>query len=167
MTQDKDFKDKVRARMASRGESYTAARANLVGKPEASSVDDARFEIPDWPRTGFIANWRDRWGPPDMERYVAVNRDAVTVQLGSGTDFSFPRDAVVGARVCHGLREVFNGVGRGKNVKVLYGGGGTVVAIKLVRAVEIQVAGEPDAMTELRIGVDHAERLASLLNVPA
>lgn len=168
MTQDRDFKEKVRARMASTGESYAAARANLVGRPAASSVDDSRFEIPDWPRTGFVGSLRERfWGPPDMARYVAVGRDAVTVRAGSGTDFSFPRDMIVRARVCHGPRQIFNGVGRGKHVKVIYGSGGTVVAIKLASPVEIQVAGEPDTMIELRVGVDDAERLASLLNTAA
>ena len=163
MTKDRDFKALVRERMTETGESYAAARANLRGGPAPSAGEPRRFRIPDWPMTGRISLLRDAFGPTREDLYVEVDDDGIDVHNGSGTDFRLPRDAVVDARRCDGLRSVFRGVGRGRHIKVLYGAGGTVVAIKLDREVIVQIAGEPEPCRELRIGVDDADALVALL----
>lgn len=59
MTRDRDFKRLVRARMAKTGESYTAARAHLLGK-------------------------RDAGLPPDYEKTAGMSDAAVTKATGKG-----------------------------------------------------------------------------------
>src|SRR5689334_13887073 len=62
MTRNADFKQRVRARMARTGESYTAARAQLVGAPDALHVTNGDSTVMELARTGLaqrILAWRD------------------------------------------------------------------------------------------------------------
>jgi hypothetical protein len=67
MTTQKDFKRVVRARMQKTGESYTAARANLVGQgaeggagvdhpPQATAVESAAVPVSEYAK---VAGWSD------------------------------------------------------------------------------------------------------------
>jgi hypothetical protein len=162
MTKDRDFKSLVRERMTETGESYATARANLRGGPTSGNREPRRFRIPDWPMTGRIAALRDAFGPTRDDLYVEVDDDGIDVHNGAGTEFRLPREAVVEARRCDGL-SALSGVGRGNHIKLLYGAGGTVVAIKLDREVIVQIAGQPELCRELRVGVDDADGLVALL----
>lgn len=163
MTKDKDFKTLIRERMAKTGESYATARANLLGPPGAENTEPRRFAIPDWPMTGRMARRRPPGSSGGPQHYVEVTADEVAVHNGSGTELHIPREAIVEARRCDGLRAVFRGVHR-RHVHVLLGGGGTVVAIRLDRDVIVQVADEPSTLREVRVAVDDADALVALLN---
>lgn len=159
MTKERDFKALVRERMTKTGESYAAARASLRGE---SADERRRFTIPVWPMTGPIARFESNFGEPDVERYVDVTADEVIVEMGADTRCVLPRSAIVDVRRCDGLQWV-TGLRRKARVHILYGGGGSGVAIRLDRDVDIVVAGERHPLRELRIGVDDAAALAEAL----
>ena len=173
MTKDRDFKALVRERMTKTGESYSAARASLRsgsrhggGSAEVAGTDDPqRFQIPDWPMTGPIARLRGRLelGVPNADSYVEVTAEDVLVHMSDDTGCVLPRDAIVEVRRCDGL-QLFAGLRREAHVHILYGGGGSVVTIKLDRDADIWAAGAHDVVRELRVGVDDAEALVALLH---
>lgn len=89
MTQHRSFKRLVRARMAKTGESYTAARANLLSAEESSGTTGVRLKTSDENirrRTG--RGWEewfallDEWGAEDrthreIARWLAEQQGAV------------------------------------------------------------------------------------------
>ena len=165
MTKDSDFKALVRERMAKTGESYAAARANLRGDGASGeppdTTDPQRFRIPTWPMTGLVAQLR----PSDddgEDRYVDVSAEEVVVHMSDDTWCVLPRDAIVDVRRVDGLR-LFAGLTGGKRVHILYGGGGSVVGIRLDRTVDLHAAGQVEELRELRIGVDDADGLIAAL----
>ena len=162
MTKDHDFKALVRERMAKTGESYAAARANLRGERQGPAGAPRRFTIPVWPMTGPIAQLGASIGDPTVERYVDVTDDEVVVHMSADTRCVLPRDAIVDVQRCDGLAWV-TGLRRERKVHILYGGGGSGVAVRLDRDVDILVAGESQPLRELRIGVDDAGALADAL----
>jgi hypothetical protein len=170
MTKDRDFKTLVRERMTKTGESYAAARASLrsgggARDPEKSATDaPRRFTIPDWPMTGPVSRLRGtlELGTPGADSYIEVTADDVFVHMSDDTGCVLPRDAIVDVRRCDGL-QLFAGLRREAHVHILYGGGGSVVAMKLDRDADIWAAGSHDTVRELRVGVDDADALVALL----
>jgi hypothetical protein len=80
MTGDADFKRRVRAQMAGTGESYTAARAQVLGRPDELHVTNGDSTVGELAKTGLAARilpWRDALheGPvlpgPDAVRLAA------------------------------------------------------------------------------------------------
>lgn len=172
MTKDRDFKALVRERMIKTGESYAAARAilrsggRIDGGGTATVVTDepSRFTIPDWPMTGPIARLRGtlELGEPNVDSYIEVTAADVFVHMSDDTGCVLPRDAIIEVRRCDGL-QLFGGLRREAHVRILYGGGGSVVAIRLDRDVDMWAAGSHDVVRELRVGVDDADALIALL----
>jgi len=94
MTKDREFKQRVRARMEKTGESYTTARARLdaragllddvarfsTARPvlRVSSYDDAVAHYVDW--LGFQLDWEWRRSPGEPA-ILAVSRDGVSLML--------------------------------------------------------------------------------------
>ena len=159
MTKDKDFKALVRDRMTRTGESYAAARANLRGSPPE---EPRRFTIPVWPMTGRVAQLGGRFGDPDVERYVDVTPDEVVVHMDRDTGCVLPRAAIVDVRRCDGLQWLAN-LRSEARVHILYGGGGSGVAIRVDHDLDIVVSGARHPLRELRVGVDDADALAAAL----
>jgi hypothetical protein len=164
MTKDSDFKALVRERMNKTGESYAAARASLRRDAPASPGEPRRFEIPTWPMTGIVSTLRDSSADDGIERYVEVTADVIEVHDGAGNDFSLPRAAVVEARVCAGIPNVIRGLIGNTDTHLLYGGGGTVAAIRLAEPVDVRLGGSDVQLRELRVGVDDAPGLVAALS---
>jgi hypothetical protein len=112
--------------------------------------------------TGPISRLRPSFRDDDTDRYVDVTADEVVVHMSDDTGCVLPRDAIVDVRRCDGL-SLFAGLRRDAHVHILYGGGGSNVAIKLDREVDIWAGGEMDVVRELRVGVDDADALVALL----
>ena len=101
MTRDADFKRRVRARMARTGESYAAARAKLLGRPDELHVTNGDSTVRELARTGLatrILPWRDALheGPvlPGPDR---VRRAARAEHLGVEAALLEARDAELDA----------------------------------------------------------------------
>ncbi len=91
MTRNAEFKRRVRARMTRTGESYAAARAQLLGGPDELHVTNGDSTVAELSRTGLaqrILPWRDALhegpvlpGPDDVRRRARAEFMGVDVSL--------------------------------------------------------------------------------------
>jgi hypothetical protein len=96
MTKDRDFKDRVRHRMAKTGESYAAARSLLDqrGGPPAPHVTAVTpvLRISDWSKSrphyadwlGFAVEWEWRENPHSRSAVIALSRPGCGLMVVEG-----------------------------------------------------------------------------------
>ena len=120
MTKDREFKDRVRRRMAKTGESYTAARTQLDtraerGLPPVTAVHPvlrvadwavARGHYVDW--LGFRLDWDWRAGP-ESPTVAAISRDGLELMLVEGDEPAGGSWISVKVEDLHALAEEWNG----------------------------------------------------------